>query len=524
MEGRKTVAEVLMIQGTMSGAGKSLITAGLARVFARRGLVVAPFKSQNMSLNSFITDEGLEMGRAQVMQAEAAGVAPRAAMNPILLKPSGDTCSQVIVNGRVRTVMGAKAYYGYRKNLIPDVLQAFRTLERDADLILIEGAGSPAEINLRKDDIVNMGLAKMVGANVLLVGDIDRGGVFAQLYGTKALLMPDEQELLKGMIINKFRGDQSILDPGIRELEERTACPVLGVVPYMHLSLDDEDSLSERLQRCAAPGKAECRRNAPGGRKAAGEAHYPDTDIAVIRFPRLSNFTDFDVFDEFPDVSVRYVSNVRQLGCPDLIVLPGSKNTPADLAWMRQEGLADAVCRLAGEGAPVLGICGGFQMLGEWIADPERVEVLHGTPDTVRGLGLLPCRTVLKGTKTTRQVRGVIPETEGAMAMLSGKPFEGYEIHMGETVGPDGAPATFFSAGNVLGTYVHGLFDKKEPAAALVSLLRAVAGKPGAAGAAPVRVQDLRQFRQSQYDRLADTLEQCLDIRAIEALFKKASV
>ncbi|MDD6789912.1 MAG: cobyric acid synthase CobQ, partial [Lachnospira sp.] len=222
--------------------------------------------------------------------------------------------------------------------------------------------------------------------------------------------------------------------------------------------------------------------------------------------------------------SVRYVSNVRQLGRPDLVVLPGSKNTSADLAWMRQEGLADAVCRLAGDGAPVLGICGGFQMRGEWVADPERVEVLTGQADTVRGLGLLPCRTVLKGTKTTRQVRGVIPETEGAMAMLSGKPFEGYEIHMGETVGPDGAPVTFFSSGNVLGTYVHGLFDKKEPAAALVSLLRAVAGKPDAAGAPPVRVQDLRRFRQSQYDRLADTLEQCLDIRAIEALFKKASV
>ncbi len=509
-----------MIQGTMSGAGKSLITAGLARIFSRRGMRVAPFKSQNMSLNSFITAEGLEMGRAQVMQAEAAGLEPRAAMNPVLLKPSGDTTSQVIVNGRVRASMNAKEYYRFRKTLIPDVIRAFRTLETEADLILIEGAGSPAEINLRQDDIVNMGLAKMVGAGVLLVGDIDRGGVFAQLYGTKALLMPDEQVMLGGMIINKFRGDESILTPGIRELEERTGCPVLGVVPYMHLSLDDEDSLSERLT---------AGQNGRSGKPGFRDADVPDTeiactDIAVIRFPRLSNFTDFGVFDEFPDVSVRYVRAVRELGRPDLIVLPGSKNTPGDLTWLRQEGLADAVCLLAGEGVPVLGICGGFQMLGESVADPERVEALHGTPDTVRGLGLLPCRTVLKGVKTTRQSRGVIPKLAGTFAALSGKPFEGYEIHMGVTAGPGGAPVTFLSSGSVLGTYVHGLFDKKEPAASLVSLLRAAAGKPSARSASPGQLQDLQKFRQSQYDLLADTLEQCLDIKAIEALFKKASV
>jgi adenosylcobyric acid synthase len=503
------MSKILMIQGTMSSAGKSLITAGLCRVFARKGYRVAPFKSQNMSLNSFITDDGLEMGRAQVMQAEAAGIRPQAAMNPILLKPSNDVASQVIVNGKVRANLSAREYFRYKKSLVPDIIAAFRSLEKQADLILVEGAGSPAEINLKQDDIVNMGLAKLLGSNVLLVGDIDRGGVFAQLYGTAALLEPDEQARLRGLIINKFRGDKSILDPGIAEIERRTGIPVLGVIPYLHLSLDDEDSLSARLET-PAPGSA------------AEAARQTALDIAVIRLPHISNFTDFDVFDEFADVSVRFADDAGALGHPDLVCLPGSKNTLGDLAWLKQRGLADAVRRLARDGVPIIGICGGYQMLGQSVSDPERVETPEGAPNEAAGLGLLPAVTVLAGTKTTRQTHGVIPRLTGTFAGMSGKPFEGYEIHMGVTTDETKAPAVFLSSGNVLGTYIHGLFDKKESSEALVNLLYEKKKKTRAPEREPIL--DYREFRESQYDRLADALEKHMDIDAVQKLFVDAAI
>lgn len=498
------MSKVLMIQGTMSSAGKSLITAGLCRIFARKGYRVAPFKSQNMSLNSWITDEGLEMGRAQVMQAEAAGISPKAAMNPILLKPTNDVSSQVIVNGKVRADLSAREYFKYKKKLIPDILAAFKNLEAQADLILVEGAGSPAEINLKQDDIVNMGLAKLLGANVLLVGDIDRGGVFAQLYGTVALLEPDEQERVKGFVINKFRGDKSILDPGIEEIEKRTGIPVTGVIPYMHLSLDDEDSLSGRLERGAAK------------RGVSGDSGL---DIAIIRLPHISNFTDFDVFDEFADVSVRYVTDAKELGAPDLLVIPGSKNTLGDLAWLRRSGLAGGVIHLAEQRTPVIGICGGYQMLGEVIADPDHVETPEG--GEAQGLGLLPVTTVLEKEKTSRQSSGVIPRLTGTFARMSGKPYAGYEIHMGVTKDQSGAPALFNSGGNVLGTYVHGLFDRKEAAEALVGLLYAHKGQRPEAHQ---EIRDYRAFRELQYNLLADTLEKYMDIPAVEKLFLEACV
>lgn len=342
------MAKVIMIQGTMSNAGKSLLVAGLCRIMKQDGYRVAPFKSQNMALNSFITEEGLEMGRAQVMQAEAAGMKPMVCMNPILLKPTNHTGSQVIVNGEVLGNMSARDYFAYKKQLIPDIKKAFQKLEELADIIVIEGAGSPAEINLRENDIVNMGLAKMVDAPVLLVGDIDRGGVFAQLLGTLMLLEEEEKKRVKGLIINKFRGDKSILDPGINMLEEKGKVPVTGVVPYMELSLEDEDSLTERFDR-----------------KAEG-----CIDIAVIRYPRISNFTDFNVFEQIPGVTVRYVTSVNELHHPDLVFLPGSKNTMGDLKWMRQNGLEAAVKKLAEE-IPVCGICGGYQMMGHQISDPQ---------------------------------------------------------------------------------------------------------------------------------------------------------
>ena len=330
------MSKSIMIQGTMSSVGKSLITAGLLRIFKQDGYHVAPFKSQNMALNSYITEEGLEMGRAQVMQAEAAGVKPSVFMNPILLKPTNDTGSQVIVKGEVLGNMKAMDYFAYKKNLIPQIQSAYNHLANAYDIVVIEGAGSPAEINLKQNDIVNMGMAKMADAPVLFVGDIDRGGVFAQLLGTMQLLEETEQQRVKGLIINKFRGDINILSPGIGMLEEKCGKRVVGVVPYMRLSLEDEDSLTNRFD----------------SKKVAL------IDLAVIRFPRISNFTDFDVFEQFEEVSVRYVTEVRELGNPDMILLPGSKNTMGDLKWLRQNGLEAAIKKRI-ENTVLFGICGG---------------------------------------------------------------------------------------------------------------------------------------------------------------------
>ena len=365
------MSKVIMVQGTMSNAGKSLLAAGLCRIFRQDGYRVAPFKSQNMALNSFVTSEGLEMGRAQVMQAEASGIEPLAAMNPILLKPTDDEGSQVVVNGRPIGNMKARDYFAYKKELIPVIRDAFRSLETKADIIVVEGAGSPAEINLKENDIVNMGLAEMLDAPVILVGDIDRGGVFAQLLGTLMLLEDRERERIGGLVINKFRGDASLLDSGIQMLEEKGGVPVVGLVPYMDVRLEDEDSLSERLTRTAR------------GR----------IDIAVIRLPKLSNFTDMDVFEQFSEVAVRYVDRAQDLGTPDLIILPGSKSTIGDLRWLKDRGFADRVRECAVAGIPVIGICGGYQMLGERVSDPDGVE----GGGEVAGLGLLPVTTVLAG-------------------------------------------------------------------------------------------------------------------------------
>ena len=319
-------AKCIMVQGTMSGAGKSLLCAALCRIFAQDGYKTAPFKSQNMALNSFVTRDGLEMGRAQVVQAQAAGVEPDVRMNPILLKPSSDIGSQVIVNGEVRGNMPAKEYFHHKRALIPDILQAYNSLAEEFDIIVIEGAGSPAEINLKADDIVNMGLAKLVDAPVLLAGDIDRGGVFAQLYGTVELLEPEERARIQGLVINKFRGDVEILRPGLSMLEEKTHLPVVGVVPYLKVDIEDEDSLSDRLQQ----------KNA-----------VKPLDVAILRLPHISNFTDFMPLEQHPLLGVRYVQTTRELGAPDLVILPGTKNTVDDMLWLRQSGLEAAVQKLA---------------------------------------------------------------------------------------------------------------------------------------------------------------------------------
>ena len=478
------MAKVIMVQGTMSNAGKSLLVAGLCRIFKQDGYRVAPFKSQNMALNSFITSEGFEMGRAQVMQAEAAGMTPMVCMNPILLKPTNHTGSQVIVNGEVLGNMSARDYFAFKKQLVPDIKKAFKKLEEYADIIVIEGAGSPAEINLKQNDIVNMGMAEMVDAPVLLVGDIDRGGVFAQLLGTLMLLEEKEKKRVKGLVINKFRGDKSILDPGIEMLEEKGNVPVVGVVPYMELSLEDEDSLTERFDR-----------------KSEGLI-----DIAVIRYPRISNFTDFNVFEQMPEVTVRYVTSISELHHPDIIFLPGSKNTMGDLKWMRQNGLEAAVKKLS-EDIPVFGICGGYQMLGQEISDPDGVE----EGGKIRGMELFPVSTILMPEKKRCQIEGKIERLSGLFHVLSDCKFKGYEIHMGRTGTEEKVVVTSDMNENIYGSYVHGLFDEGTIAN---SMIQTLAEKKG------IRIEngefeDYQTFKDKQYDKLADTLRMYLNMEEI---------
>ncbi len=518
------MAKVIMVQGTMSGVGKSFIVAGLCRIFKQDGYRVAPFKSQNMALNSYITEEGLEMGRAQVMQAEAAGIAPKVCMNPILLKPTDSIGSQVIVNGEVLAQMSARDYFAYKKELIPVIKEAFKELEKIADIIVIEGAGSPAEINLKENDIVNMGMAKIADAPVLLAGDIDRGGVFAQLLGTLMLLEDDEKDRIKGLIINKFRGDKTILDPGIDMLVEKGNVPVVGVLPYMNVCLEDEDSLSDRFN----------------ARK------HKLIDIAVVRFPRISNFTDYNIFEQNENVSVRYVKTPEELEGADMIILPGSKNTMGDLLWMRQNGIEAMIKKSVGK-AIIFGICGGFQMLGERISDPDGVE----EGGSARGLGLLPTNTVLKNTKTRLRKRGKINEVDGILKNLSNLEYDGYEIHMGETyikcsdterslrgeninlnsertacknvtdaLDSKKNVLIYDKDKNVYGTYLHGIFDRKEIAE---EVIRAIASKKGIEGL-ETELTDYAAFKEKEYEKMADILREHLNMEEIYGMLREARI
>lgn len=485
------MAKNIMIQGTMSNVGKSLLCAGLCRIFKQDGYRVAPFKSQNMALNSFITADRGEMGRAQVVQAEAAGIAPDVRMNPILLKPTTDAGSQVIVNGVSQGNMRAVEYYRHKRDYLPAVLEAYHSLEKEYDIIVIEGAGSPAEINLKQEDIVNMGLAELVDAPVLLVGDIDRGGVFAQLYGTVALLEAGERARIKGTIVNKFRGDRSILEPGLRILEDLCKVPVAGVVPYVHVDVDDEDSLSERFTRSTE-------------RKLL--------DIVVIRLPRISNFTDFSPFEQFPNVSLRYVDRVSDLHQPDMILLPGTKSTISDLKWLRESGLEAAIQKQVATGTLLFGICGGYQMLGSNISDPDQVEAAGLTQ--INGMGLLPMDTIFHGEKVQRQTKGAFCGIGGIFSPLNGTSYEGYEIHMGRSERE--LPAVT-ECGNVYGSYIHGLFDAPGVAD---TILRALCQRKG------VPFQELMAFdraayKQQQYDILADAVRGSCDMELIYKILNR---
>ena len=495
------MAKVIMIQGTMSNAGKSLVTAGLCRVFKQDGYKVAPFKSQNMALNSFITKEGLEMGRAQVMQAEACGIEPSVNMNPILLKPTNDVGSQVIVNGEVLGNMSARDYYKKKTELIPHIMEAYNNLAKEYGIIVMEGAGSPAEINLKENDIVNMGMAKLVNSPVLLVGDIDRGGVFASIAGTLMLLEEDERKMIKGTIINKFRGDVNILKPGLDMIEEITKTPVVGVVPYMELDIDDEDSLSERFNN---------------------KGTVDLIDIAVIRLPRISNFTDFNTFEYIPGVSLRYVKSVRELKDPDMIILPGTKNTMEDLKWLRESGLETQILKQATKGKVIFGICGGYQMLGMELSDPFNVE----SGGTMAGMGLLPTKTVFEKEKVRTRVSGNFNEVSGILAELSYVEFEGYEIHMGQTTydfneeelttidnvnGEDIIKNDGLYKDNVYGSYIHGIFDKEEVSKAIVESLCIHKGIDYSS----ISTVDIEKYKEEQYDKLAEGIRNSLDMKAI---------
>lgn len=479
------MAKNIMIQGTMSNAGKSLLCAGLCRILKQDGYKVAPFKSQNMALNSFITADGGEMGRAQVVQAEAAGIAPDVKMNPILLKPTTDVGSQVIVNGVVQGNMRAMEYYKRKRDYIPAVMEAYNALAAEYDIIVIEGAGSPAEINLKQEDIVNMGLAKLVDAPVLLVGDIDRGGVFAQLYGTVALLEPEERARIKGTIVNKFRGDKKILEPGLKILEELCGVPVAGVIPYTYVDIDDEDSLSERFNR------------------STGQRLL---DIAVIRLPRISNFTDFSPFERYENVSLRYVDKVADLKKPDMILIPGTKSTISDLMWLRQSGLEAAILKAADAGTLIFGICGGYQMLGKTISDPEQVEAAGVTE--IAGMGLLEMETVFRGEKVQTQTKGVFSDVSGVLTGLNGLFYEGYEIHMGRSLETNDP---LNGNKNVYGSYIHGIFDAP---GVTDGILKALCGQKGVDFGA-LGTFDIKAYKEQQYDKLADAVRSGLDMELI---------
>jgi adenosylcobyric acid synthase len=499
-------ARAIMVLGTSSHVGKSLLTVALCRIFARRGYRVAPFKSQNMSLNSAATPEGLEIGRAQALQAEAAGILPSVHMNPVLIKPSSDCTSQVVVRGKIWGQLSAADYHQRRvEELMPIVQESYEQLSSEYELIVLEGAGSPAEINLKQHDIVNMRMAEMANAACLLVGDIDRGGIFASLYGTVELLEPAERDRIRGFCINKFRGDVNLLTPGVRMMEERLNKPCLGVVPYMHgLALEEEDSVG--LPPIARTGWNPA-------------THDPDRPlrVAVIALPSFSNFTDFDSLSAEPTVDLRFCNTSQLLQEADMIILPGSKQTMHDLAWMQQNGLESAIRAHASRGL-LVGICGGMQMLGQTIED------LHGVERSgaMRGLGLLPIHTTMQSEKVTCNRIGKILAVDG----LFGQPVEnngvaGYEIHIGRTsylqsaepfaTLASGAPDGCISKDrHILGTYLHGIFDDDVFRSAFIKAARAFFGLHH-----PVHINSWRAQREASFDRLADQAEASLDMQQI---------
>ena len=499
------MTKVIMVQGTMSNSGKSFLVAGLCRMLKRKGFKVAPFKSQNMALNSYITEEGMEMGRAQVMQAEAAGIKPSVEMNPILLKPTSNTGSQVILNGKVHSNMSASDYYKNKCAFIPYILEAYNKLCEEYDIIVIEGAGSPAEINLNENDIVNMGLAKLVDAPVILVADIDRGGVFASIYGTVALMDDDAKNRIKGIVINKFRGDKNLLTPGFEMLAEHfkkidANIPVLGVIPMRKIDIDDEDSLSERLDT---------------------ENVIFDTNkinIAVIKLPHISNFTDFNPLSRRKEIVMKYISTPKEMEDADLVIIPGTKNTLYDLRRLKNMGFTHDNLK----DKNIIGICGGFQMLGNELIDEYGVE----EGGTEEGLKLLNFSTIFAKEKTTRQTETEVINTPDFMDLCNFT-IQGYEIHMGSTIDPNENPFTKsditdnggFVNNNIMGTYIHGIFENDNFLDAIISGL---INKSGKKITIDTNFIDFDIYKESQYELLADLIEESLDIDVILDILDKS--
>lgn len=497
----------IMVQGTASDVGKSMLVAGLCRIFYQDGLRTAPFKSQNMALNSGITPDGHEMGRAQIFQAEAAGIEPDVRMNPILLKPTGDSHAQIVLMGNVASHMDAVSYHDFKPQLREQIISVYQSLARDYDVLVLEGAGSTAELNLRDRDIVNMGMAEMANCPVILVADIDRGGVFAAIYGTLALLQEHERWRVKGVIINKFRGDVALLSSGLEQIEALTDVPVLGVMPWLDLDLDDEDGVA--LQR--------------GKYRHTG---VREITIGVVQLPHISNFTDFNALAAQPDVRVQYVRHPAELEECDLLILPGSKNTLGDLHWLRESGLAQTVVQLHHAGVPVFGICGGYQMLGETIID--EVESHLGRQP---GLGLLPVDTLFAPVKTTTRVAAHSGDAlPGWLTDAAGLVLSGYEIHMGETTRHEGCrPALWLNKhgqqvadgavsddGLVFGTYLHGLFDSDAFTRAVINGLRQRKNLPPLAS-----TFNWQDHKMQQFDQLADVMRSHIDIEKIYQIMRE---
>ena len=498
----------IMLLGTGSNVGKSIIAAGLCRIFYQDGYSVSPFKSQNMALNSYITKDGKEMGRAQVVQAEAANIEPEAFMNPILLKPTTDRKSQVIVNGKVYKNMDAREYFAYKHNLKKDIMTAYNHIRENFDICVLEGAGSPAEINLKEDDIVNTGMAEMADSPVLLVADIDRGGVFAAIYGTVMLLEENERKRIKGVIINKFRGDKSLLTSGIEMIEKLTDIPVLGVVPFVPLGIEEEDSLGIDKYNEKKEGKIK---------------------ISVIKLKHISNFTDIDALSHYNDVSLKYVTKSSELGNEDIIIIPGSKNTIEDMKDLIEKNIGREIVRIAKKGTPVFGICGGFQIMGQKIMDPEKIE---SDLKEISGLGLLDIETVMKSDKTTTQYKNTVKNVSGILAGTEGMEIKGYEIHQGysypvnekneennnsENILKNDTGCLFGDENlkgtvkdNVAGTYIHGIFDNSEFTNHFLNEVRKLKGLD--------RIDEnfsYSDYKNREYDKLAEVLRENIDIKKI---------
>ncbi len=490
------MAKCIMVQGTSSNVGKSLISAGLCRIFAQAGYKTAPFKSQNMALNSYITKDGLEIGRAQAVQAECAYQHIDVRFNPVLLKPTGSKTSQIIINGEIYGNMTAGEYFAEKHKFFKYIKESYESL----NVIVIEGAGSPAEINLNHKDFVNMGMAQTAHAPVLLAGDIDKGGVFASLYGTVELLK-EYKKYFKGFIINKFRGDKAILEPGLLQIEKLTGIDVLGVLPYEKFNIDEEDSLAEILKN-----------NTKGL-----------IDIAVIRLPRISNFTDFAVFEYYDEVKVRYINNIADFGEPDLLIIPGTKNTIDDMRYIRSSGLITKIMQYAETGKGIIGVCGGYQMLTSIIKDPDNMEA----GGYVQGLNLIKAETVFEKEKIRTVIQGKFNNITGYFSFLNGAEFSGYEIHMGKTYADNRNISEIkdtngnikndgLSVDNILGTYIHGIFDSSDVAKRIIDKLMQEKGIENQA-----EEKNINELRNKEYDKLADMLMKNLNISKIYEIMEK---